>query len=333
MKIFDCFIFFNELDLLELRLNILDEFVDYFVIIESAITFQGEDKEFNFELNKERFAKFQHKIIYFKVEKYELDFSNLPYFRRPNNIDEEVLNRIYKFLDDCPHFDKKKEFWWGNDFFQRECIWRALATVNPAEGDLILISDVDEIPNPSTLRDNLGGLNSGTLLCLRQNEFCYYLNYFHNADWLGTCCFHYGAFLNRSLNSIRFSVKRSEDLFPKIINNGGWHFTSLGNLAAIKKKIMSWGHKEFNNKAVLRAVEYNVRHGYDIFRRHGFGRLVNLPMDSNMYPEYLVDNIDKYKNLIGPTIEKESLIQRYFFSYYFKIESKLNVVLNNFKAH
>lgn len=333
MKIYDCFIFFNELDLLELRLNILDEFVDYFVIVESAITFQGEDKDFIFELNKDRFAKFQHKIIYFKVEKYGLDFSNLPYFLNPSNIDEEVLNKIYKFIDDCPHFDKKKEFWWGNDFFQRECIWRALATANPDENDIIIISDVDEIPNPRTLIDSLSELDPRGILCLRQNEFCYYLNYFHNADWLGTCCFHYGDFFNTSLNSIRFSTKRSESLSPKIISNGGWHFTSLGSVSAIKKKIMSWGHKEFNNMAVLSAVEYNVRHGYDIFRRHGFGKLIYLPIDSSMYPEYLVDNVDKYEDLIGPTIEEEGFIQRHFFEYFFKIQSKLSAALNIFKAH
>ena len=68
MKIFDCFIFFNELDLLELRLNVLNNSVDFFVIVESAITFQGEDKDFYFEKNIERFAKFQSKIIYLKVQ-------------------------------------------------------------------------------------------------------------------------------------------------------------------------------------------------------------------------------------------------------------------------
>ncbi|NDH67218.1 MAG: N-acetylglucosaminyltransferase, partial [Gammaproteobacteria bacterium] len=68
-KVFDCFIFFNELDLLELRLNTLDSHVDHFLIVESGITFQGEPKEFYYEKNKIRYQKFEHKIIHFKVEK------------------------------------------------------------------------------------------------------------------------------------------------------------------------------------------------------------------------------------------------------------------------
>jgi beta-1,4-mannosyl-glycoprotein beta-1,4-N-acetylglucosaminyltransferase len=65
MKTFDCFLFFNELDLLEIRFNILNDIVDYFVIVEASQTFQGEQKEFIFEKNKKRFAKYEHKIVHF----------------------------------------------------------------------------------------------------------------------------------------------------------------------------------------------------------------------------------------------------------------------------
>ena len=107
MKTYDCFIFHNEIDLLELRLNILNDCVDYFVIVESAITFQGAKKEFLFEKNRNRFAKFERKIIHFKVESYEIDFTNLPYVAEPKNTDEVVLNKIYNFIDECQNFDKK----------------------------------------------------------------------------------------------------------------------------------------------------------------------------------------------------------------------------------
>src|SRR6266540_5373589 len=124
MKVFDCFLFFNELDLLKLRLNVLDDCVDYFIIAESAITFQGEEKEFIFEKHRSQFAKFDHKIIYFKVTNCTIDFVNLPYVNEPQVLDDQILNAIYRFIDDCPHFNKESEFWWGNDFYQRECIWR-----------------------------------------------------------------------------------------------------------------------------------------------------------------------------------------------------------------
>ncbi len=324
MKIYDCFIFFNELDLLELRLNLLDECVDYFVIVESAITFQGEEKEYLFEKNRSRFAKFEKKIIHYKVEKYSLDFANLPYISEPRSVDDKILNTIYKHIDACPHFDKQKEFWWGNDFYQRECIRRALAVANPASDDLILISDVDEIPNPGALIKIKKDILSTSLVCLRQHEFCYYLNYYHNSDWVGTCCFLYGGFSDASLNAIRFSTKRDEGFSPEIVNNGGWHFTSIGSVEAIQKKIKSWGHRELNTDAVLSGVEYNVRHGYDIFRRPGFGKLEDLPIEHSMLPSILMDFRDEFKHLIGPEIEQENFFQRLFHTANFKIRSKFN---------
>lgn len=331
MKIYDCFIFFNELDLLELRLNILNDYVDYFVIVESAITFQGEDKEFIFEKNKSRFAKLENKIIHFTVEKYEFDFANLPYIKKPESADDIVLNKIYKFIDDCPHFDKKTQFWWGNDFFQRECIWRALAVAKPSADDLIIISDVDEIPNPETLVKIKHEILPGSLISLRQKEFCYYLNYYHNSDWIGTCCFLYASFQDVSLNSIRFSTKRDEGLSPQIINNGGWHFTSMGSVDAIKKKIMSWGHKELNTEATLKGVEYNVRHGYDIFRRPGFGKLVYLPIERGVLPEFLVENVSMFSNLIGSEIVKEKFFQWAYHAIRFESRSKAAAVFRKFK--
>ncbi len=332
MKVYDAFLFFNELDLLELRLNVLDSCVDYFVIVESAITFQGEDKEFFFEKHRSRFARFEHKIVYFKVEKYALDFANLPYIDKPRNLDEKVLNIIYRFIDDCPHFDKAREFWWGNDFFQRECIWRALAVANPDPDDLIVISDVDEIPNPETIGALKHTISHQSLVCLRQHEFCYYLNYYHNSDWVGSCCFLYSSYSDVSLNAIRFSTKRDEGLSPTIVNNGGWHFTSIGGVAAIKKKIQSWGHRELNTHATLSSVEYNVRHGYDIFRRPGFGRLRYLPMQYGLLPAFLVDNVSKFEHLLGPKIEEENFFQWVHHAAYYYFRSKGSGVLRRIKG-
>lgn len=332
MKTYDCFLFFNELDLLDLRLNILNEYVDYFVIVESAITFQGEDKEFLFEKNKSRFAKFENKIIYFQVEKYDIDFAKLPFIAKPKNADEIVLNKIYKFIDDCPHFDKKREFWWGNDFFQRECIWRALAQAKPSSDDIIMISDVDEIPNPEIIKSLKGKFFPESLFCLRQHEFCYYLNYYHNPNWVGTCCFLYASFKNVSLNAIRFSTKRDEGLSSQIIKNGGWHFTSMGNIEAIKNKIRSWGHREFNDSATLSSVEYNVKHGYDIFRRPGFGRLEYISLTSGILPAYLVSNACRFERFIGPEIEKENLFQWVRYTAYFYLRPKVTGVLRRLRA-
>jgi len=332
MKVFDCFLFFNELDLLEIRLNILSECVDYFVIVESAITFQGEEKEYLFEKNRNRFAKFENKIIHFKVEKYSLDFANLPYMADPQSGDEKILNAIYGHIDACLLFDKQKEFWWGNDFYQRECIRRALAVAKPAQDDLILLSDVDEIPNPETISKIKADILPTSLVCLRQHEFCYYLNYYHNSDWVGTCAFLYGEFSDASLNAIRFSTKRDEGFSPQIMDNGGWHFTSIGSVEAIQKKINSWGHRELNTAAVLSGVEYNVRHGYDIFRRWGFGRLECWPMEHKMLPSILFQLPEQFKHLVGPEIEPENFSRRLFHMSYYFIRFKLSKALRKISA-
>ncbi|MBC7490148.1 MAG: hypothetical protein H7240_09550 [Glaciimonas sp.] len=331
MKIYDCFLFFNELDLLELRLNVLNKYVDYFVIVESAITFQGGDKEFFFEKNKNRFAQFENKIIYFKVEKYELDFANLPFIAEPKNADAIVLNKIYKFIDACQNFDKKTQFWWGNEFFQRECLWRALAVADIAPGDLILLSDLDEIPNPSGIVEVRSRISVDSPLYFKQHEFCYYLNYYHNSDWIGTCGFVFSKYATLSMNAIRPAGKSINVSSPSVVKNGGWHFTSIGNVEAIKNKIRSWGHREFNTAATLSSVEYNVKHGYDIFRRPGFGRLEYIPVTSGMLPAYLVNNAGKFERLIGPEIEKEPLFQWVYHTAYFYLRSKAAGVLRRLR--
>jgi beta-1,4-mannosyl-glycoprotein beta-1,4-N-acetylglucosaminyltransferase len=309
-------------------MKILNEHVDYFVIVESAQTFQNENKDFIFEKNKHQFSDYLHKIIYYKIEKYTFNFADLPYIKNPSTIDESILNQIYNSIDKCPHFDKKKEFWWGNDFFQRECIWRALAQANPSKDDMILISDVDEIPQTNVINNLKHEITSTSLFCFQQNEFCYFLNYYHNSNWLGTCCFLYGNFSKVSMNAIRFSAKRDEGLTPIIINNAGWHFTSLGSIDAIKNKIMAWSHRELNTKPVLKGIEYNVIHGYDIFRRSGFGKLICLKINDSLLPEILKKFEFKYSHLLGPEIKKEYKLQKLYYSLIFKINSKLFKILN-----
>jgi beta-1,4-mannosyl-glycoprotein beta-1,4-N-acetylglucosaminyltransferase len=113
MKIYDCFTFFNELDLLEMRLNILNNYVDYFVLVEATKTFSGKPKELYYLKNKEKFNKFSHKIIHITV-------------------------------DDMPEIKDNNR--WELESFQRNAIIRGLT--NCQSDDVILISDIDEIPDP-----------------------------------------------------------------------------------------------------------------------------------------------------------------------------------------
>ena len=117
--IYDCFTFFNELDILELRLNILYKYVDKFVIVEGNKTHTGKDKDFIFEQNKNRFEKFLDKIIYIKVE----DFPSLE-----NSQTSEDGNK------------------WLYENYQRDAIMRGLTECK--DDDIIITSDCDEIINP-----------------------------------------------------------------------------------------------------------------------------------------------------------------------------------------
>lgn len=328
MKIYDCFLFFNELDLLEIRLDLLYPHVDYFVIVESEVTFQGEIKNFNFEINKNRFEKYLDKIVYYKLAKYNIDFKSLPILENPRTNDDILLNKIYRFVEQADNFDKS-HYWWGNDNFQRECIWRALALLNPKDSDMIILSDADEIPSTEALEKIKNQIKNNTLYTCKMYEFYYFLNYYHNSDWFGSCAFLYGSFKIFSLNKIRTYRTGKNDSIPAIvIENGGWHFTSLGDTKAIENKIKSWSHKEFNNPIILSGLKYNILHGYDIFRRSNFGKLTYKFKD-DIYLQPIFKNPDKFEHLFGPEIKSENSIKKIVYSLFFKVFLRFYRFFNN----
>lgn len=145
LKIYDCFTFFNELELLDLRLMVLSDYVDYFVLVEADTTHTGKPKEFIFENNKDMFSDYLDKIIHIKV-------TDLPKYSKVNI--------------------------WPAENFQRLCIERGLAEAE--EGDKIIVSDADEISNPETI---LKHLDHKAPVALQQKLFYYYVNCFQNQPW------------------------------------------------------------------------------------------------------------------------------------------------------
>jgi beta-1,4-mannosyl-glycoprotein beta-1,4-N-acetylglucosaminyltransferase len=169
MKIYDCFNFFNELDILELRLNILYDYVDYFVIVESDVTHSGVNKPFYYEDNKDRFKQFSDKIINFKVYDTPKDFVQLP------STDDDELMKIYDYIKSPSNrwFNRSTQPDYGRDFFQKESVRRPI--VNCDDDDIIIISDADEIPNPEIIK-NLYSLDDNKIFSLNQFTYYYYLN-------------------------------------------------------------------------------------------------------------------------------------------------------------
>jgi beta-1,4-mannosyl-glycoprotein beta-1,4-N-acetylglucosaminyltransferase len=146
-KIYDCFPFFNELDLLEVRLNELNDVVDYFVIAEANVTHSGKSKPFNFEENKKIFEKFKDKIIYIKVE-------------------------------DMPKINENGNDAWTLERFQRDALTRGLT--NCTDEDVLLISDADEIPAADFVKNY--SIEQGPKW-LKQSLYYYYLNCRVPTDW------------------------------------------------------------------------------------------------------------------------------------------------------
>ncbi|KKU88104.1 hypothetical protein A3A64_00810 [Candidatus Gottesmanbacteria bacterium RIFCSPLOWO2_01_FULL_48_11] len=149
MKIFDCFLFFNELELLELRLMTLHDVVDYFVLVEANKTFTDKPKDFLFEKNKKSYKKYLNKIIHVKVE-------------------------------DTPMLDRAKNAW-AIEEWQRNCITRGLATAK--DEDRVIVSDVDEIPDPDRV---MQVKDSNTPVTFKQCLFYYFVNCWGGRDWNGS---------------------------------------------------------------------------------------------------------------------------------------------------
>lgn len=218
-KIYDCFLFFNELELLELRLNTLYDHVDYFVLVESRETFRGNIKPYYFDENKHLFQKFLPKIIHVIVE-----------------------DRIQ--ADNA----------WVRDSYQRNQIMRGLTNAEP--NDLIIISDADEIIRPSSiplLKEKLDALPINEpyrVIGCNQHMYRYYINRFDNRDfpWPGTIGLYFKELGKHGPDFYRIQLFHTRRCIPTI-DNAGWHFTYMGGHDRVVKKITSWAHAECDTPA------------------------------------------------------------------------------------
>lgn len=306
--IYDCFTFFNELDLLELRLNILYDYIDKFVIVEANKTHTGQDKTFIFEENKERFCKFSDKIEYIKVDNFpELQLSQ----------EDSYGNK------------------WLYENYQRDAIMRGLVNCNP--DDVIIISDCDEIPNPEALKKYKSGIN-----ILRQYCFYYNLNtlnlYFPYSKGAKICRYKDLCNPKQELGSIEFCQYSKYGLPTylrfckgKKIKNGGWHFSYLGNIENILEKRKAIVEQQFNTdlNMSIENMQIAINNGEDILNR-GL-KFVNIK-PKEILPDAIIQNIDKYSDYIN----QNNLISLfhwrliYLFSKIFKISydnnSKIKIV-------
>lgn len=205
--IYDLFTFNNELDLLEIRLNLLYNRVDKFILVEATTTFSGKPKPLYFRQNKKRYAKFNGKIV---------------------NI----------IVDDLPINNKNR---WSAEDAQRLAFMRGLTDCH--DSDIVIMSDLDEIWNPEALPRHVT-----TPIGFQQKAKCFFLNAKLDRIECNSVAMRYGEFKKEYPNLVhRHSLRRRCKHFLQI-DNGGWHWSYLGGAKAIRKKLESFAHAEFDNK-------------------------------------------------------------------------------------
>ena len=270
MKLIDCFMYFDEDLVLEIRLNTLDHIVDKFVIGEATKDHAGKDKKLNFDIKK--FDKFRNKIEYIVID-------DLPYKVNSN-----------------------KKNWHENhmrDQYQRNALERGYENCNSE--DWIMISDIDEIPNPIKIKEfNV----KRKYACLLQKNFQSKLNLLNITDslWPGTkICQKKNLKSPQWLRNIK-TKKRSfwkifKDKEPQIIKDAGWHFSFLKDPASIKRKIISYSHQEFNKEEFTneKNIEKKIKKGEDLFNRNIKYKAIKI---DESFPKYILENKEYFKSWI-----------------------------------
>jgi len=244
MKIIDCFIFYNELELLAYRLHVLGPIVDYFILVEARQTFVGADKPLYYEENKHdpRFAQFSEKIIHIVAD--------MPHTQLDGNVDTSRGDQ------------------WTNERFQRNCIGRGIEKIaaDLDDRDAIIIADLDEIPDPTTLHEikiHHDSLPLG-IYRLEQDFYYYNLNSLRNEKWYHCKMLTFQKYkeLNISCESIRF-------LRCDSIPRGGWHLSYFGDPQFIKNKLENFAHQEYNSEQYTdtREIQKRMEGCVDLFNR------------------------------------------------------------------
>ena len=291
MKIIDCFMFFDEEMLLELRLNTLDKFVDKFIIVESAYTHSGKEKKLIFDINK--YPRFKKKIDYIVVKDLPRGIEQIS--NNDSNLEitnKEIMNALRR------------------ENFQRNAINRGLA--NTDDNDWIIISDLDEIPDLSNI--NFNSINK-KIIFFKQKVFYYKLNLeLKTLRWIGSkaCKKKYlkspqwlrnvkDKVYSKWRLDIIFSEKRYNNIY--FVENGGWHFSFVKKPEDIEKKLKSYlHHREYdldplgieNIKDLInsKAVIYDHRVDQTQYKFGGGQKLEKI--DIKFLPEYIFSQKEKY---------------------------------------
>ena len=295
MKIYDCFMYFDEEQILDLRFNILYDQVDFFVIVESTFNHNGESRKLLF--NQDRFSKFKNKIIY-------LIYDQVPKAVEEINENDNIKTKGDKYIMNALYRENS----------QRNFISEGLKNAN--KEDLILISDVDEIPKLNSLE--LSKIKN-EILIFKQDMFYYKFNLnLPNFKWCGTKGVKMKKLLSpqwlRNVKDRKYPFYRFDTFFSnkkytniKILDDGGWHFSNIKSPELIEHKLKSYlHHREFDEASLTidqindlvekKQAIYDLRVDKTVNKVGNGVLLQNFDLDK--LPTYMRNNLEKYKNWI-----------------------------------
>ena len=285
--------YFDEDLLLDIRLNSLEKFVKKFVITEATYTHNGNKKKLNFDIN--RFQKFKDKIIYIVVDKQPENILQLEKGDTKEKVGEKlILNGM------------------ARDYYQRECLSGGLKEAK--DDDLILISDLDEIPNLESV--NLDNIKNNILI-FEQKIFYYKLNLIYdNFLWQGTRAIKNKNFLSpqwlRNIKGKNYPKWRVDAFFSKkkynnlmFVKNGGWHFTCLRTPKQLEKKLLNYAHHyEFEESGLkVKDIEKFISERRIIYdykadqkKYKWSGKSILKKIETKFLPSYVYNNLRKYSD-------------------------------------
>tara|TARA_Y100000590_G_scaffold412391_1_gene507320 strand:- start:386 stop:1285 length:900 start_codon:yes stop_codon:yes gene_type:complete len=295
MKLYDCFQFFDEEMLLDLRLNVMDKYVDKFVITEATYMHNGKSKKLIFDIKK--FNKFKDKIIYIIVDKQPSDLYTIT--EKDNNEEDtrgqKLILNGYK-----------------RDNYQREMAQSFLKDID--DNDWIIINDIDEIPNLEKIDFNK---YKKDLIFFRQQIYFYKFNlYYPSSPWFGSRACMKKNFISpqwlRDVKQKKYPFWRLDTIFSKkkyknikYINNGGWHFTNIKTPENILKKLLNYTHHdEFEKSGIgIKSLKEKMNQNKAIYD-HSVDQRDNkwnsqtklIKTDLDKMPDYLRENYKVYSD-------------------------------------
>lgn len=294
MKIFDVFLFNGELDLLEIRLNLLNDYVDCFVISESEKTHSGLPKELYYQNNKNLFKKFNEKIIYNIV-------------KQPTQEELDEVSRLY---------DIHQYRTFQQDAYEKDSIKNILNDICNDE-DVIIWSDLDEIPNPEIIKELDSFYDSSQVYNFAQDNFQGYLNWmevtgtvtsqtqdFQYDDyprWIGTKMCSFSILKSYTMTQMRRELRSENNirLYP-----GGWHWSTVGSpnklsyYERVLRKVKGASHVELDNEKLINSISKRIEEDRSPIGQDNARYETIEITEENNFPPYLINNKEKYSYII-----------------------------------